>query len=128
MVFQSYALFPNMTVADNIAFGLKMRKRAPADIKRRVGELLELIHLRTRATATRTSCRAASSSASRWPGRSPSSRPVLLLDEPLSALDAKIRVALRHEIREIQRQLGSRPCTSPTTRRRRSSCPTGSWS
>ena len=43
---------------------------------------------------------------SRWPARSPSSRQVLLLDEPLSALDAKIRVALRHEIREIQRQLG----------------------
>ena len=48
MVFQSYALFPNMTVASNIAFGLKMRKRPKADIERRVGELLELIHLEDR--------------------------------------------------------------------------------
>ncbi len=52
---------------------------------------------------------------------------VLLLDEPLSALDAKIRVELRSEIRRIQQQLASRRSTSPTTRRRRSRSPTGSW-
>ncbi|HEX9044507.1 MAG TPA: ABC transporter ATP-binding protein [Candidatus Limnocylindrales bacterium] len=106
MVFQSYALFPNMTVADNIAFGLKVRKK-PADMaKRRVEELLDLIHL--------------GGKGGRYPyelsggmqqrvalARALAIEPqVLLLDEPLSALDAKIRIALRTEIRSIQRQLG----------------------
>jgi len=106
MVFQSYALFPNMTVEDNIAFGLKMRKEDKKAAKARIAELLELIHL--------------PQAAGKYPyelsggmqqrvalARALAFRPrVLLLDEPLSALDAKIRVALRHEIRSIQRQLG----------------------
>jgi putative spermidine/putrescine transport system ATP-binding protein len=106
MVFQSYALFPNMTVADNIGFGLKVRKRPSDQIRKRVTELLELINL--------------PNNGSRYPyqlsggqqqrvalARALAFEPqVLLLDEPLSALDAKIRVALRHEIRSIQRQLG----------------------
>ena len=106
MVFQSYALFPNMTVADNIGFGLKVRKRPKDQIRKRVGELLELINL--------------SDKGGRYPyqlsggqqqrialARALAYEPqVLLLDEPLSALDAKIRVALRVEIRSIQRQLG----------------------
>ena len=106
MVFQAYALFPNMTVASNIGFGMKVKKRPKDAIRKRVGELLEMINM--------------SEKADRYPyqlsggqqqrvalARALAIEPqVLLLDEPLSALDAKIRVALRIEIRAIQRQLG----------------------
>jgi putative spermidine/putrescine transport system ATP-binding protein len=106
MVFQSYALFPNMSVAENIAFGLKMRKREGADIKRRVAELLELIHLPDKAD--RYPYQLSGGQQQRVAlARALAFEPtILLLDEPLSALDAKIRIALRHEIRDIQRQLG----------------------
>ena len=106
MVFQSYALFPNMTVADNVAFGLKMRKRPSDAIKRRVNELLELIHLPDKAD--RYPYQLSGGQQQRVAlARALAFEPIiLLLDEPLSALDAKIRVALRHEIRDIQRQLG----------------------
>jgi putative spermidine/putrescine transport system ATP-binding protein len=106
MVFQSYALFPNMTVANNIGYGLKVSGKPRAEITQRVDEMLALIHMEE--------------FRSRYPGqlsggqqqrvalaRALAIRPkVLLLDEPLSALDAKIRLELRHEIRRIQRQLG----------------------
>ena len=106
MVFQSYALFPNMTVADNIAFGLKLRGTTRDAIRRRVGELLELIHLQDRGE--RYPFQLSGGQQQRVAlARALAIEPtVLLLDEPLSALDAKIRVALRHEIRQIQRQLG----------------------
>jgi putative spermidine/putrescine transport system ATP-binding protein len=106
MVFQSYALFPNMNVAGNIGFGLKVRKRPKADIDRRVAELLDLIHLEGRGD--RFPWQLSGGQQQRVAlARALAIEPtVLLLDEPLSALDAKIRVALRHEIRQIQRQLG----------------------
>ena len=106
MVFQSYALFPNMTVADNIGFGLKVRKRPAATIRKRVDELLELIGLPGRGS--RYPYQLSGGQQQRVAlARALAIEPqVLLLDEPLSALDAKIRVALRKEIRSIQRQLG----------------------
>jgi putative spermidine/putrescine transport system ATP-binding protein len=106
MVFQSYALFPNMTVADNIGFGLKVRKRPKDQIRKRVGELLELIHLPDKGG--RYPYQLSGGQQQRVAlARALAIEPeVLLLDEPLSALDAKIRVALRKEIRAIQRQLG----------------------
>ena len=106
MVFQSYALFPNMTVAANVGFGLKVRKRSPAQIKQRVDELLALINLPDKGD--RFPWQLSGGQQQRVAlARALAFEPeVLLLDEPLSALDAKIRVALRLEIRQIQRQLG----------------------
>jgi putative spermidine/putrescine transport system ATP-binding protein len=106
MVFQSYALFPNMNVAANVGFGLKVRKRAPDQIKRRVDELLNLINLPDKGD--RFPWQLSGGQQQRVAlARALAFEPqVLLLDEPLSALDAKIRVALRLEIRQIQRQLG----------------------
>ena len=106
MVFQSYALFPNMTVAANIGFGLKVRKRSPDQIRSRVDELLQLINLPDKGD--RFPWQLSGGQQQRVAlARALAFEPeVLLLDEPLSALDAKIRVALRLEIRQIQRQLG----------------------
>src|SRR5512141_1365968 len=106
MVFQSYALFPNMTVADNVGFGLRVRKRSKDQIRRRVDELLTLINLPDKGD--RYPWQLSGGQQQRVAlARALAFEPeVLLLDEPLSALDAKIRVALRLEIRQIQRQLG----------------------
>ena len=106
MVFQSYALFPNMSVADNIGFGLKVRKRPGDQIRKRVDELLEIVNLPEKGK--RYPYQLSGGQQQRVAlARALAFEPqVLLLDEPLSALDAKIRVALRQEIRSIQRQLG----------------------
>jgi putative spermidine/putrescine transport system ATP-binding protein len=106
MVFQSYALFPNMTVAGNIGFGLKIAKKSAADIKKRVEEMLALIHLP--ALGDRYPYQLSGGQQQRVAlARALAIQPqVLLLDEPLSALDAKIRVELRSEIRRIQQELG----------------------
>jgi len=106
MVFQSYALFPNMTVAENIGYGLKIAGKRKAEINQRVQEMLSLIHLEN--FATRYPYQLSGGQQQRVAlVRALAFHPqVLLLDEPLSALDAKIRVELRQEIRRIQQQLG----------------------
>ena len=106
MVFQAYALFPNMTVAQNIGFGLRIRKEPEADVKQRVAEMLSLIHLEQKGNSYPYQLSGGQQQRVAL-GRALAIRPkVLLLDEPLSALDAKIRVSLRAEIRAIQRKLG----------------------
>jgi putative spermidine/putrescine transport system ATP-binding protein len=106
MVFQAYSLFPHLTARENVAFGLRLRRMASAERRRVADRLLELVHLGTQG--------------SRYPhelsggqqqrvalARALAIEPqVLLLDEPLSALDAKVRATLRDEIRRIQTEVG----------------------
>src|SRR5436190_18408199 len=106
MVFQSYALFPHMTVAENVAFGLEMRKLARAEIETRAREALRLVRLD--GFAGRLPRELSGGQQQRVAlARALAIRPdVLLLDEPLSNLDAKLREEVRIEIRELQGQLG----------------------
>ncbi|WP_122744129.1 ABC transporter ATP-binding protein [Pseudomonas viridiflava] len=106
MVFQSYALFPNMTVEQNVAFGLRMQKVSPDDSRKRVAEILKLVELQD--YAKRYPHQMSGGQCQRVAlARSLVTRPrLLLLDEPLSALDARIRKHLREQIRAIQCELG----------------------
>jgi ABC-type Fe3+/spermidine/putrescine transport system ATPase subunit len=106
MVFQNYALWPHMTVSENVAYGLNVRKTPREEARRRVDEILELVHL--------------GGLGDRFPNQLSGGQQqrvalarvlvinpgILLLDEPLSNLDAKLRVEMREEIKEIQRRLG----------------------
>jgi iron(III) transport system ATP-binding protein len=106
IVFQAYSLFPNMTVADNIGYGLRIRG-APADaVKARVAELLDLVqlqHLAARYPFELSGGQQQRVALARAVAVDPK---LLLLDEPLSALDAKVRLELRAELRDLQQRLG----------------------
>jgi putative spermidine/putrescine transport system ATP-binding protein len=106
MVFQSYALFPNMTAAENIGYGLRLRKQPDARIRARVAEMVELTQLGD--AALRYPHQLSGGQQQRVAlARALAIEPrVLLLDEPLSALDATVRVTLREGIRRIQQTLG----------------------
>ena len=106
MVFQAYALFPNLTVAQNVAFGLKVARVPRRERDARVEEMLSIIHLP--GLGARFPFQLSGGQQQRVAlARALAVRPkLLLLDEPLSALDAKIRLSLRQEIRAIQRKLG----------------------
>lgn len=106
IVFQSYALFPNLTVADNIAYGLKNQKLPKAQIAARVAELLQLVGLQgldRRYPAQLSGGQQQRVALARALALSPG---LLLLDEPLSALDARVRANLRGEITSLQRRVG----------------------
>ncbi|WP_296335097.1 ABC transporter ATP-binding protein [Reyranella sp.] len=106
MVFQSYALWPHMTVAKNVAFGLEERRLPRAEIDRRVAEALDLVGLA--AFAGRRPAQLSGGQQQRVAvARTIAIEPkVLLLDEPLSNLDAKMRVSVRRELRALQQRLG----------------------
>ena len=105
MVFQSYAVWPHMNVFDNVAYPLKIQKVPKAQIKEKVSEILEIVHLSQ--YANRMPSQLSGGQQQRVAlGRALIGEPkLLLLDEPLSNLDAKLRESMRYEIKEIQRKL-----------------------
>jgi len=106
MVFQSYALWPHMTVAQNVAFGLEERRRPRAEVTAKVTQALELVGLS--AYAQRRPSQLSGGQQQRVAlARTIAIEPkVLLLDEPLSNLDARMRVSVRRDLRELQQRLG----------------------
>jgi len=106
IVFQSYALFPNLTIEKNIAFGLENTGRSKPEITARVAELLELVGLPEQGRKYPAQLSGGQQQRIALARAIATNPGLLLLDEPLSALDAKVRVHLRHEIKELQRKLG----------------------
>ena len=107
IVFQSYALFPHMTVADNVSFGLEMRKVPKAERKERVAQALGLVHLEKHAGRYPRELSGGQRQRVALARALVIEPPVLLLDEPLSNLDAKLREEMQFELRQIQRKVGT---------------------
>ncbi|HJQ59001.1 MAG TPA: putative 2-aminoethylphosphonate ABC transporter ATP-binding protein [Vineibacter sp.] len=106
IVFQSYALFPNLTIFDNVAYGLRSRRQPRAGITARVKELLDLVGLAEQVSKYPAQLSGGQQQRVALARALATSPGLLLLDEPLSALDARVRAHLRHEIRALQRRLG----------------------
>ena len=106
IVFQSYALFPNLTVTRNVAYGLDNTRARRADVVKRVHELLDMMGLVEHAAKYPAQLSGGQQQRVALARALATSPGLLLLDEPLSALDAKVRVYLRHEIKRLQRRLG----------------------
>ncbi|VAV87115.1 2-aminoethylphosphonate ABC transporter ATP-binding protein (TC 3.A.1.9.1) [hydrothermal vent metagenome] len=106
IVFQSYALFPNLTVNANVAYGLENAGRNKSDVKARVAELLEMVGLSDQGDKYPAQLSGGQQQRIALARALATSPGLLLLDEPLSALDAKVRTFLRHEIKDLQAKLG----------------------
>ncbi len=106
MVFQSYSLFPNMSAPENVGFGLRMRKFSAADRQRRASELLEMVGLTAQAKQYPHQLSGGQQQRVALARALAIEPQVLLLDEPLSALDAKVRLQLREQIRALQQRVG----------------------
>jgi len=105
-VFQHYALFPHMSVYDNVAFGPRSRKLDEADVKKRVAELLEVVRLQKFATRKPTQLSGGQQQRVALARALVNYPSALLLDEPLGALDLKLRQAMQIELKRIQREVG----------------------
>ncbi len=107
MVFQSYSLFPNMSALDNVGFGLRMRKQRGSDRNRRAADLLDMVGLTDQAKKYPHQMSGGQQQRVALARALAIEPRVLLLDEPLSALDAKVRLQLREQIRTLQQRLGT---------------------
>jgi ABC-type Fe3+/spermidine/putrescine transport system ATPase subunit len=106
MVFQSYAIWPHMTVFENVAYGLRVRRKSPAEIKQKVGEALDLVQMGAYAQRHASQLSGGQQQRVALARACAFSPSVLLFDEPLSNLDAKLRGDMRIELRELQHRLG----------------------
>jgi putative spermidine/putrescine transport system ATP-binding protein len=107
IVFQTYALFPHMSVADNVSFGLEMRKMPKTERSERVKQALSLVHLEAHATRYPRELSGGQRQRVALARALVIEPPILLLDEPLSNLDAKLREEMQFELRKIQRKVGT---------------------
>lgn len=106
MVFQNYALFPHMNVYDNIAYGLRIKKKSPEEIKQRVARILELMKMEEFAQRVPSQMSGGQQQRVSLARALIMNSGVLLFDEPLSNLDAKLRLHMRDEIRKLQQEVG----------------------
>jgi len=129
MCFQSYALWPHLTVRENVRFGLDVRGLGRAEQQRRVDDVLGLVQMAAYAARKPNELSGGQQQRVALARALVVTPDCLLLDEPLSNLDARLRLEMRGEIRRICKDTGARRSMSPMNRRRRSASPTGwrSW-